>query len=73
MGRFPYHKKIALVLSVIGNIGSLMVFKYLDFGIDNINGLLHLFGVSFSIPAAQLILPVGISFVSVQPELEVHH
>ena len=66
MGRFPNHKKIALVLSIIGNLGSLAVFKYLDFGIANLNSLLHLFGVTSSVPAAGLILPVGISFYTFQ-------
>jgi len=66
MGRFTRHKKLALIFSIVGNVGSLCVFKYLDFGIANLNGLLSFLGYSSSIPAANLILPVGISFYTFQ-------
>ncbi len=64
--RFVRHKKLLLVLSLMGNIGSLAIFKYLNFGISNINWLLQTFGVDAQIPAAHLILPVGISFYTFQ-------
>jgi D-alanyl-lipoteichoic acid acyltransferase DltB (MBOAT superfamily) len=66
MERFPRHRKTLLVLSVIGNVGSLGVFKYLDFGISNINWILKIFGIEAHIPTANLILPVGISFYTFQ-------
>jgi alginate O-acetyltransferase complex protein AlgI len=66
MQRFPRHRKIALVLSVLGNVGSLAVFKYLDFSIQNLNWLFHSLGMELSLPLANLILPVGISFYTFQ-------
>jgi alginate O-acetyltransferase complex protein AlgI len=66
MEHFPRHRKTMLVLSVIGNVGSLGVFKYLDFGINNINWILKSLGIETHIPAANLILPVGISFYTFQ-------
>ena len=66
MERFSRHKRLLLVLSIIGNIGSLAVFKYLDFGISNINWLLQNLGIGPPVPAANLILPVGISFYTFQ-------
>ena len=66
MVRFPSKRKLLLILSLIGNIGSLSIFKYLDFGIHNVNWLFHLFGMDAQLPSAHLILPVGISFYTFQ-------
>ena len=60
MVRFARRKKMLLVLSVLGNVGSLAVFKYLDFGISNVNWVLRVVGIDVAVPAAHLILPVGI-------------
>ncbi len=54
-------QKAVLVLSVIVNLGMLGVFKYSDFAIDNINAL---FGTT--IPSADIVLPIGISFFTFQ-------
>jgi len=66
MSKFPRRRKLLLILSVIGNLGALAVFKYLGFGINNVNTILHLFGVDFQLRAVNLILPVGISFYTFQ-------
>ena len=66
MERFPQRRKTMLVLSVIGNVGSLGIFKYLDFGISNINWILKSLGIETHVPAANLILPIGISFYTFQ-------
>jgi len=66
MAKFPDRKKLLLILSLIGNIGSLGIFKYLDFATGNITGILQFLGFSFQLPAANLILPVGISFYTFQ-------
>lgn len=54
-------QKTVLALSVIANLGMLGVFKYSNFAIDNINAL---FGTD--IPAADIALPIGISFFTFQ-------
>ncbi len=54
-------KRRLLVTSLVVNLGSLAVFKYLDFGIASLRAL---FGVD--IPLAELTLPVGISFFTFQ-------
>lgn len=66
MVRWPKRRKILLVASIMGNIGSLGVFKYLDFFLDNINVGLNLFGSDCAIPMTNLILPIGISFYTFQ-------
>jgi len=77
MVRWPKRRTLLLVLSIVGNVGSLAVFKYLDFVIRNINALIE--GVSWAsggagvaaapaaaIPLVNLALPVGLSFYTFQ-------
>jgi D-alanyl-lipoteichoic acid acyltransferase DltB (MBOAT superfamily) len=66
MEKYPGRRRTWLILSLIGNIGSLGIFKYLNFGIANANWILNLFGQGMQIPAANIILPVGISFYTFQ-------
>lgn len=53
--------KLSLYLALVYNIGMLAVFKYTDFLIGNLNSL---FGTS--IPASNIVLPLGISFYTFQ-------
>ncbi len=66
----PKRKKLYLILSLAGNIGSLAIFKYSSFLAENIDTLLNLIGVPSNllgnIPDFVLILPVGISFYTFQ-------
>ena len=67
--RFPKRKKLLLILSVIGNLGSLALFKYSGFVAENIDKLLGLqgsFSLAANIPEFFLITPVGISFYTFQ-------
>jgi len=56
-----WRKKLLLILSVSINLGLLIYFKYSNFFIENLNGLLSLLGHS-GIVWARLMLPIGISF-----------
>ncbi|MHB1460573.1 MAG: MBOAT family O-acyltransferase [Armatimonadota bacterium] len=62
MERFPRHKKAFLVASMVGNIGTLAIFKYLGFATTTLNASLQFFGINSQLPVYNLILPVGISF-----------
>lgn len=53
--------RIALIISVIFNLGMLFFFKYYDFFISNINAV---FGLDISL--LRLVLPLGISFYTFQ-------
>ena len=53
--------KLALISSIVINLGMLGMFKYLDFFIGTINGLL-----GTAIPLTGLPLPIGISFFTFQ-------
>lgn len=54
-----------LQASLAANLGLLGVFKYADFGIENLNTLLRAFGAD-AIPSLYWVLPVGISFYTFQ-------
>lgn len=62
--RDPHQAKLLFILGLIYDFGMLVVFKYTNFLIGNLNGLLSVFHVS--LPAAKLILPLGISFYTFQ-------
>ncbi|MBN2135184.1 MAG: MBOAT family protein [Acidobacteria bacterium] len=66
MLKHPKHRKTFLVLSVVGNLGSLAVFKYLTFLLININSGIHMIGLDMSLPIVKLTLPIGISFYTFQ-------
>lgn len=56
-------RKSFLVLSIIANIGVLVVFKYYNFFVDNINVLMV---EGSSLPYLKMLLPIGLSFHTFQ-------
>lgn len=52
--------------TVVVNLGILGFLKYYNFFAGSLNDVLGGFGVSFSVPTLQLILPLGISFYTFQ-------
>lgn len=65
MNRWPGAKKLFLVIGLIYDFGWLFLFKYLDFFLSGVNGILGIFG-SGKIEPVGLILPIGISFYTFQ-------
>lgn len=61
-------KKIKSIqtLTIVFNLGILAVLKYLNFLGSNINSLLGVCGVNFSIPHISLLVPLGLSFYTFQ-------
>jgi alginate O-acetyltransferase complex protein AlgI len=55
--RFRHHGRLILTVGVVVSLSILGVFKYYDFFVTSLGGLLNLHPVT-----AQLILPIGISF-----------
>ena len=55
------HPKLYLIISLIYNIGNILIFKYTDFFIQNINNILNT-----NIPYLYIIMPIGISFYTFQ-------
>jgi len=59
-------RKLWLTLSIINNLFLLSLFKYGPFLTENLNLLLARLGISLTIPAPGVLLPVGISFYTFQ-------
>lgn len=55
-------RKKYLLLSLFGNLGLLFAFKYVNFFNDSIRTVLNSVNIFFSVPAFDILLPVGISF-----------
>lgn len=62
----PKKRTSYLILSLLVNLGFLGFFKYCNFFIDSFINAFSLFGVNFSAPTLNIILPVGISFYTFQ-------
>lgn len=61
-----HRKKLILVLSLIANIGILVVFKYWNFMSENLNAMLSVFGTPQKVPLLEILLPIGLSFHTFQ-------
>ncbi|HEX7379786.1 MAG TPA: MBOAT family protein, partial [Pirellulales bacterium] len=55
-------RKLLLSVTVIGNLSLLCYFKYANFFLHSLEETLRALGASASLPALQVILPIGISF-----------
>ncbi len=70
IGRYPQRRKWFLLFSLLGNVGSLAIFKYSGFVAENLDRLLGLIGMQShlaeQVPPFMLLLPVGISFYTFQ-------
>jgi D-alanyl-lipoteichoic acid acyltransferase DltB (MBOAT superfamily) len=59
-------RRLWLVLSIASTCAVLFVFKYFDFFNDTIALAARAMGMSYAVPALQLLLPVGLSFHTFQ-------
>ncbi|MCM1154466.1 MAG: MBOAT family protein [Roseburia sp.] len=59
-------KKVCFVVCILLNLGILLFFKYFEFGIDCLNHILRLLHVGEVVWDHHIILPVGISFYTLQ-------
>jgi alginate O-acetyltransferase complex protein AlgI len=55
-------RKALLIVSITCNLGLLGFFKYGDFFLENLREVASLFGLTFSVPTWNILLPIGISF-----------
>jgi D-alanyl-lipoteichoic acid acyltransferase DltB (MBOAT superfamily) len=58
----PIRRRLLLIVSLVANLSLLAFFKYGDFALSNAQALMGAFGMAYSPPAWNIILPVGISF-----------
>ena len=62
----PARRRFFLIVSMIGNLGMLCIFKYTNFLLENVESLLGVTGLQVSLGPLPLILPLGISFYTFQ-------
>ena len=62
----PQKAKHYFIGGMIYNFGWLAIFKYTNFLVENLNALLSAIHIPLAIPAAHLIMPLGISFYTFQ-------
>jgi alginate O-acetyltransferase complex protein AlgI len=60
------HKKHILALGIFLFVLNLFIYKYLNFILDTNTSVLELFGYNFSFPYVDLMVPLGLSFMSFQ-------
>lgn len=61
-----FFRKLYVALCIVINLSILFSFKYLNFFIDNINGVFNILGIDHSLKHMNWLLPVGISFYTFQ-------
>ena len=66
MARWPARKKALLILGISSNIFALVIFKYSNFVIENINFAYSILGTSYHLPIYDIVLPLGLSFYTFQ-------
>lgn len=59
-------KRLLLAAVLMMNFGTLFVYKYLGFAVENLNRLLEKGSPEAVLPAVELVLPLGISFYTFQ-------
>jgi alginate O-acetyltransferase complex protein AlgI len=55
-------KKLYVALSVVINLGILVLFKYFNFINNSLKDLFTMLGAEYNVPAMTLLMPIGISF-----------
>lgn len=64
--RYPLRKKWFLSVSLTLNLGFLFFFKYFNFFGETVTALCRAVSIPFSAPVLKIVLPVGISFYTLQ-------
>jgi alginate O-acetyltransferase complex protein AlgI len=60
------HKNLYLTTSLFVNIAILFIFKYYNFAIKNFQAIINFLDINTTIPALEIILPIGLSFHTFQ-------
>jgi len=63
-GKSRNTRKLFLLIGLMGNIGVLLIYKYLDFFVYSFIDLFKLFGISLNFHSLKLLVPLGISFLT---------
>jgi len=58
----PRRRRLALVVPITFDLALLGFFKYANFGLETVEGILRAAGASVALPHYNIVLPIGISF-----------
>lgn len=61
-----FQRKLALIVSIVANVGVLAYFKYYNFIFESFNSVLHRAGSAQQFDLLTIILPIGLSFHTFQ-------
>lgn len=61
-----FHRRVWLGISLAGNLGLLVVFKYAGFLNESAQKILEHIGLGYNLPGFSILLPIGISFYTFQ-------
>lgn len=61
-----FSRRLYLLSAIIASLGALFFFKYYDFAQGSLSSFIHVLGGSANFPILQIILPVGLSFYTLQ-------
>ena len=61
-----HNRKLILIISIFANVGVLAIFKYYYLINDNLIHIANVLHWNYSLPALQIILPIGLSFHTFQ-------
>ena len=64
--RFQKKQRFIMTFAVFIHVGLLALLKYTPFAVSNINNVLHLLGLKFTVKAPSFLVPIGISFYTLQ-------
>ena len=64
--RYKRYQKYVLILGIVCLLSSLLTIKYFNFFAENTKGLFRHFGMDISFPALKLLMPLGISFYTLE-------
>ncbi len=65
-GAKAWQKNTVMALGIIFNLSILFYYKYFNFGLRAVQAMVSLFNVGYTAPVFDIILPVGISFFTLQ-------
>lgn len=58
--------KAVYCAAIVVNVGILVILKYLDFVLGNVESIIGMFGIKIDIPGMQLVASLGVSFYTLQ-------
>ncbi|MBO4927469.1 MAG: MBOAT family protein [Clostridiales bacterium] len=63
---YLHKQRCIMTFAVILHVGMLLMLKYTPFAVENLNALIHFTGISYTFRLKKILVPIGISFYTLQ-------